>query len=124
MGLFNLNHGVVILTHINTDVLNELRDILADDFIMFINTFIDDTKVRLVALDTALAVKDIEQLRQESHSLKGSSSNLGLIDFSESCYILEKQSYEGVFDGADQLVVDIKDKALIIIEELEKLTAH
>lgn len=77
---------------LDSELLGELRDIMADDFTRLVEAFIQDGKFRCEAMRAALQAGDGEQLRQLAHSLKGSSSNLGAHRLTGLCLELEQQA--------------------------------
>ena len=55
-----------------------------------IELYLRDAPVRLAALSKSLADGDAAAMEQAAHSLKGSSANLGAVDFADLCGRLEK----------------------------------
>jgi HPt (histidine-containing phosphotransfer) domain-containing protein len=66
--------------------------------------YVDDTRLRLVQMRTALNERDVKKLQTIAHSLKGSSSNLGIRGMSELCLELEKTLTQKGVDGASRIV--------------------
>jgi len=75
---------------VNTEVLEQLKDIMEEDFTLLIDTFVSDTQQRLIVMEIAIGQGDGPGLRSNAHSIKGSSSNLGAEAMSASCAKLEK----------------------------------
>lgn len=71
--------------HLDTDALEELRDVMEDEFDCLIETFITDADKKLVALRAAIDADDAAEVGKVSHSFKGSCSNIGAPYLSELC---------------------------------------
>ena len=76
--------------HINVAQFEELRDLLEEDFNDLIQTYINDSEIRLTELDNAYHNNDNRLGFEAAHSLKGASSNLGATTLSELCYQLQE----------------------------------
>lgn len=87
--------------HLDYDVLNALKDIMEDDFIFLINTFIQDSTERVSQLqlmvNTAGAEADV--IRRAAHSFKGSCSNIGAPYLTGLCSSVEAKVLNGNFGG-------------------------
>ena len=62
---------------VETSVLEELKEVLADDFSQLVNTYLDDANARMERLRTAAESAEMQTVKSEAHALKGSSKNLG-----------------------------------------------
>lgn len=87
---------------INLEILNELKDIMEDDFDELISLFISDGQAQIDKLKNAIASSKTIDVRQIAHTLKGSSANIGMFDLSESCQALEDKAADALFEGADE----------------------
>jgi len=74
------------------DTITYLKEATEEMFIEIIETFLSDTPVRLKLLNNALTNNDLTVLTEESHSIKGSSSNIGALKLSALCSVIEKES--------------------------------
>lgn len=54
-----------------------------------IELFLEDTKLQLEQIETAVIKRDMRQLKHAAHSLKGSSSSLGANQLAGWCHLLE-----------------------------------
>ncbi len=84
--------------------INMLRGIMEDDFDLLIDTFINDTRQRLQNLKDNCAQLSADEIKQEAHSLKGSSSNIGALVMSNLCLLVEEQARTGNLDGIDKKI--------------------
>ena len=105
---------------IDLDTLNELKEIMEDDFDELISIFISDGEAQIEQLRLAINALNTSDVRRIAHTLKGSSANLGVTDLSESCRVLEHEAAENSLIKADELLENIIsefDSAKIILEE-------
>lgn len=77
------------MTTINTEVLGQLKEVMEDDFVSLIDTFVSDTSQRLIVMEIAIGQEDSETLWSNAHSIKGSSGNLGAVGVELCCSKLE-----------------------------------
>lgn len=87
---------------IDIDTLNELHEIMGDDFGELVGVFISDSQTQIENLKSAISSSNAEDVRRIAHTLKGSSSNLGLGVLSESCQVLEHKAAEGSLVEANE----------------------
>ncbi|WLD57020.1 Hpt domain-containing protein [Salinispirillum sp. LH 10-3-1] len=97
--------------------LTELQNIMEEDFILLIETFISDADDRMN--DILEAVGDWQRLRRAAHAFKGSSSNIGAIKLANLCKALEHHAMEVQEDaGVAEQVAQIKEEKGIVAEAL------
>ncbi len=87
--------------HVDMDTLNMLKDVMEDGFSTLLETYIDDSKIRIADLNTALSAGDADGVRRAAHSLKGSSGNLGANQMAALCLKVEEQGKEENLEGLD-----------------------
>jgi len=91
----------------NLEILNELKEIMEDDFDELISLFVLDGQAQIDDLKKAVASLKAIDVRQIAHTLKGSSANIGMFDLSESCKALEFKAADASFEGAEELLEKI-----------------
>ena len=64
------------------DVLNELREIMGDEYLGLVRLFLEDAPSHIERLRSAAAHNDIAGMVAPSHTLKSSSANLGALALS------------------------------------------
>ena len=87
----------------NPDILTELIDI-----------FLQDTAQQVSALREGLNNKDIPDLREVAHTLKGSSASLGFMALSTKCLELEKLLQGDTFVNVSEKVTEIEKQYQLI----------
>lgn len=106
---------------IDMSLVDELRELMEDDFDILLRTFVSDSETKFNALADAIAAGEAEDLRRTAHSLKGSSSNLGAIHLSELCFELEKMGRDDNLTSADNKLQELKaslDEATVFYQSL------
>ena len=93
--------------HVDVEVLQELKEVMEDEFETLVNTFLSDSTQRIAALQSALADGNLDELMKSAHSFKGSCGNMGAPYLAELCRQLEENSRSGISDGSDQLISQI-----------------
>lgn len=96
--------------YLDEALLDELRSILDTEFPALVNTFVQDSAVRVSDLREAFARKDADAVRKSAHSLKGASANLGLIFLAEECRKMEEAAREGRLDGQEARLLLIQQE--------------
>ncbi|MDF2447448.1 MAG: Hpt domain protein [Moraxellaceae bacterium] len=86
-------------TYLDEALFEELRSILDTEFPALINTYIQDSAVRVADIRAAFAADSADGVRKAAHSLKGASANLGLVYLAEQCRELEDAAREGSLAG-------------------------
>ncbi len=108
-------------------VLESLRELGAGDGSDFIGElielYINDTTARIVELRAALQAQDPRALQLAAHSLKGSSSNLGIWQMAALCAALEEQLHHGVLPEMElniaQLEAEFTRIREVLVRELQ-----
>lgn len=90
--------------HIDVETLNMLKEIMEDGFANLLQTYIDDSKIRVEELKQAVSVGDADSIRRTAHSLKGSSSNLGVTQMTSLCLNVEHKGKDEQLAGLEKEV--------------------
>ncbi len=98
--------------HLDIEALEELRDVMEDEFDCLIETFITDADKKLVALKAAIEAKDASEIGKVSHSFKGSCSNIGAPYLSDLCRQSEDKGRNQDITGIESLNEQIKEEYL------------
>lgn len=93
---------------VESATLNELKDILDDEFPLLVNTYIQDVDQRMARLRNAIGAAEPAEVRAEAHALKGSSRNLGVNPLGELFARLETLGKSGELAGASELLPAIE----------------
>lgn len=108
-------------SHISVAQFEELKDLLEDDFMDLIQTYIVDSEHRLNEMQTAFEQDDNRLGFEAAHSLKGASSNLGATSLTELCYQLQEICRNNKIQEHESLIHDIKRESAIVNEQIRSL---
>ena len=89
-------------------MLDELKMLMEDDFTVLLETYIQDSDNRLLALDSAITSQNASEVRELAHSFKGSSANLGAQPLADICLQLETMAREENLDDAATTFISLK----------------
>ncbi len=90
--------------HIDHEVLSGLQEVMEDDYLTLLDTFLKDSEVRLSQLHKATTP---EELGHAAHSFKGSSSNMGAKALAELCRQLEERVKQPPLNDIEVLINQI-----------------
>ena len=93
--------------HVDVEALEELKEVMEDEFSVLIETYLEDSVVRLDSLKDAVGSLDTEAVRKEAHSFKGSSGNIGAPKLADLCRRLEDMGKDGDVKDASPLLDEI-----------------
>ncbi len=102
------------LPHINESAIDELKEIMADDFALLITTFVADSETRLQEIAEKLEAKDANAFGRACHSLKGSATNVGVVRLAELCRQGEQMGNEVNMDAAPELLGKINEEFILV----------
>ncbi len=102
------------LQHLDLEALEELRDVMEDEFQSLIETFIVDAERKLVAFQAAISGANADEVGKVSHSFKGSCSNIGAPLLSALCKKSEDKGRENDLSGVDVIFDDICNEYQIV----------
>ncbi len=109
---------------VKIDMIIELKEILAEEFNVLVDSFVNDAQRRTIAIKNAIATTDLEVVRTEAHSLKGSSLNLGAQLLPQLCAELENLGKSGELEGMSCLCDKIELELTRVESELSQHAAH
>lgn len=87
--------------HLDMTVLDELKDIMEDDFDDLLDTFMADSEKRLTEFSEIIKQGDAEQIMRAAHSLKGSCGNVAATALASIFKDLEDMGREDKLDQVE-----------------------
>jgi CheY-like chemotaxis protein/HPt (histidine-containing phosphotransfer) domain-containing protein len=80
-------------------VVDDLREVMGDEFLSLIRVFLEDTPRTLERLQAAAAAGEIPPMVAAAHSLKSTSANLGALELSELARQIEHGGRAGTLNN-------------------------
>ena len=99
---------------INKEMLEDIKELMEEDFSILIDTFIVDCDKRIIDLKTAISNQDDKEVREIAHGFKGSSSNLGAVTLAEVSFTLETMGRTAKLEGAEESFQELEEEYLIV----------
>jgi CheY-like chemotaxis protein len=92
----------------------------------YIDLFLTDTASRLEKMRTALAAKNTDKLSRESHALKGTCLEFGVVRMGQYCDSLRAASSQGKLDEASRILAMLDNEYARVcpVFEAEKAASH
>jgi len=102
------------MRHLNYDVLNDLAEVLEEDFPKIIESFITSSSNILEAIPISLINDDLNSFTIKIHSLKGSCRNIGAECLADLCMIDEQSVKDNRIDQIDPSLEEIRNEFEIV----------
>ena len=106
---------------INKEMIEELKELMEDDFPLLLNTFLDDSNKRLVDLKLAIAEENANDVRELAHGFKGSSANLGAEKLARISSELESMGRTDELSEVESSFIELNNEYKIILEYFKSL---
>lgn len=103
---------------IDKALLQELKELLEDEFLQLLTTYVNDLNIKVPLLLSAIEEQNADDVRKLSHSLKGASLNLGAARFSELCKAIEQFSREDNLQSCHERSQQISEESELLKQEL------
>ncbi len=107
-------------THLNTRTVEELRELMQENFEPILQTYMRDTPIRFKTMRDAITASDAEQLYRAAHSLKSASASLGANGLSEFARQLEFMGREDDLEDATEIFNEAVREYGIVRHALKK----
>jgi histidine phosphotransfer protein HptB len=103
--------------------LNSLKEVMEDDFVFLVETFLADSSERISKLGSIIESGDADAIRRSAHSFKGSCGNLGAMQLAKLCEQLEHKGLKGELIGVSSDLTNIEEAFLIVERQLKAYIA-
>jgi histidine phosphotransfer protein HptB len=100
--------------HLDYDALNTLKEIMEDDFVLLVETFIQDSGNRLHILQGLIGTSDYDAVRRAAHSFKGSCSNIGALRLASLCSAVERKGLAGSLESIKEDIMFIEEEFTLV----------
>ena len=101
--------------------INAIADNLGleiEDIKELLDLYVKTTSAELKELKAALASNNAEKVHKNSHSIKGSSGNLGLTDLFELARKIDDRARENILDGIEPIVNEFSKTFEKLVHEI------
>lgn len=88
---------------VGADALNELKDLAGEECAGIYQEFFNEFASQLSELESAISASDYATIESISHSIKGSSSSLGMLRLSKFASIIEEAAKSDQVSPMDDL---------------------
>lgn len=90
-----------------------------DEFLELVELYIETCSADLAKLESAVQQSNIKEVAELSHSIKGSSGNLGFMNVFEMAKEIEEKARNHIIEGAVSSVQSIKEIVKQITQKYE-----
>jgi HPt (histidine-containing phosphotransfer) domain-containing protein len=90
----------------NIEELAENLGLDEEEFVEILELYVETTSTDLEELKAAIAAKDAESAHKKSHSIKGSSGNMGLTELFEKAKAIDDRARVNSLDGLENMVLE------------------
>jgi len=95
--------------------LEMLKEVIGDDLKEILDAYQATLPELLKQIESGIQSKDAAAVQLHSHTLKGSSANIGANDLADICFILETEAKKGeVTDQFPEVFERIKAESLVV----------
>ncbi|MDH5778606.1 MAG: response regulator, partial [Gammaproteobacteria bacterium] len=103
-------------------VIKELYELMGDDVNSVFDAFLQSLSEHMPALAKAVEAEDLEQIATISHTLKGSSANIGANKFSSVSKAVLELARAKKIDGINELHHDLIEESAKITEAIKNIS--
>jgi HPt (histidine-containing phosphotransfer) domain-containing protein len=105
---------------LDLDTLNTLKDVIGDDLGEIIESFLQLLPGQVDAIESSARSGDAPNMRLHTHTLKGSSSNVGALALAELSHTLEDLAKAGQTEASLAHVSELRNLSARTADALRK----
>ena len=94
-----------------------------EEYVEMLQLFLESGGADLEILEAAIKEGDAEKAHKASHSFKGSSGSLGLEKLYEMARAIDDKDRQGILDGLDEMVKELRGEFDLLLSIVEKNSA-
>lgn len=95
---------------LDPEVFTEMRELMDDALIDFVDTYLSNTPLLISEMETALADNDPETIRLSAHQMKGGSGSIGALGLAELAQHIETVSSASSPERLGRLLRDLRNE--------------
>ena len=115
---------LIDLPVLDRNTIDELREIMEENFTELVETFLQDLPIELAKVDEAVENREPEALYYTAHHLKSSSGSMGALQLAELLAQLETLGSDGSIIGSMPLMEQARTAAEQTRIALKMLLEH
>ena len=104
---------------IDVSVVEELKEILEEDFADIIETYLEDSPNLISEIHQSFANQDAVILERSAHTLKSSSAGVGANGFAAICAELESLGKVGNFVDSEPFIKELDEQFILVSNGLK-----
>ena len=108
---------------VDTDAMDNLKDLLADGYVRFLDLYVAKTEELMKAMQDAVDRCDAGAVARAAHALKGSAGNLGAVELVELAQRLEQGGASGDLSGAERTLERAWTVHARVLDDVRRLRA-
>ncbi len=108
-------------SYIDEEVFNSMRDMMKDNFNIFIEKTIEDIEKLTEELDNAIKNNNCEDIATSAHPLKSVSAQIGFIKLSELAKKMELMGKKENINGINNILKEAKETYKKTVKELDNI---
>lgn len=109
------------LQTINHNTLDEMRDLMEEEFNDFVQEFLDNGEQQVAEISQAVKIQDASGIRSASHSFKSNCGYLGAEQLMEFVRRMEYMGRDNDLGNSKTLLEEIQTEFSLVRSELGKL---
>jgi CheY-like chemotaxis protein/HPt (histidine-containing phosphotransfer) domain-containing protein len=110
---------------LDAEIVEQIATLTGDGFVDLIRTYLSDTAHQLESIESALAHGERGVLERSAHSLKSSSSSLGVISMSHIAEALESHARNsGTLEVAQRMLAALQAAYSVVRPDLERIATR
>lgn len=109
---------------LNFEIIQNLKELDTEDsnFLSeLIDIYLTESKKLIDKIFKGISSNDKDMVANNSHTLKGSSSNIGAMELSRLCADIEKKARAGDLEGVKLLLPEMKECYDLTTEKIKEL---
>ena len=106
---------------LDNNVISELREMLEDEVDELFDELMQQVPQELAAMSACATARDLKSIEHKVHQIKGSSSNLGVMAFSEACRELEEGLRKGEISDPVPYIAGLNESFEQAVNEIKAM---
>ena len=104
--------------------LRQMQKLMGDGFDQLKSLFIQSCSSKVIALQSANAEQDLEQVKALAHAIRGSAGNIGAIQLQQLAMTIEEQITQSQHEALTETIARTSQCVTATINALEQFSAE